>query len=498
MASGDAALLPVPCLVVLVGPSASGKSTWAGEQFAPDEIVSSDRLRGIVGHGEDDLDATADAFALLDTIVEQRLSRRLTTVIDTLGLDDDRREQYRRRAADHDVPCVAVAFDIDADECRARNRSSARPLPATAIRQQLSRWGEVRGRLDGEGFDQVLRPAPVRHVAAHLRSSAPLAVDEAARPVGLRFGLHVSAFPWDDIAAGLRATVVGAEQAGFDSVWVMDHVRQIPQVGRDWDPMLESGTALAWIAASTTRVGVGALVSAVTLRPIGLLAKMIATLDVLSAGRARCGIGLGWYEREHTAYGIEFPPVADRYALLEDALLALPKLWGPGAKPFDGRVLHLPETICYPRPRQQHIPIVVGGGGERRTLRLAARHADGVNVMGDIDVVRRKVDVLRRHCDEAGRDRRDVAVTHLAPTLVGSDRADLRDRITRLRPARLDPAAFAARSNAGTIDDQVGRLHELAAAGVDEVIVSLPDLGLEPEDPAAAVDRFADVIAGFR
>ncbi|MGZ7014776.1 MAG: TIGR03560 family F420-dependent LLM class oxidoreductase, partial [Acidimicrobiales bacterium] len=481
MARGDAAaLLPVPCLVVLVGPSASGKSTWAEEQFAPDEIVSSDRLRGVVGHGPDDLDATDDAFALLDTIVEHRLARGLTTVVDTLGLDDERRRHHRDRAAHHRVPCVAVAFDIDPAECRARNRAAARPLPATAVKQQLARWDAVRRHLDDEGFDRVLRPVPVRHVPAHLRSSAPLTHEQATRPVGLRVGLHVSAFPWDDIADGLRATAEAAEQAGFDSLWVMDHLRQIPQVGRDWDPMLESGTALPWIAANTTTIRVGALVSAVTLRPVALLGKMIATLDVLSGGRAQCGIGLGWYEREHAAYGIPFPPVAERYDLLEDALLVLPKLWGPGAKPFDGRVLHLPETICYPRPVQEHIPIVVGGGGERRTLRLAARYADGVNVMGGIDVMRRKVEVLHRHCDEAGRDRTEVAVTHLAPTLVGDDRADVRQRIDRLRPPRLDPAAFAARTNAGTVDDQVGRLHELAGAGVDEVIVSLPDLGLEP------------------
>ena len=508
MASGDATLLPVPCLVLLVGPSASGKSTWAEAQFAADEIVSSDRLRAVVGHGEDDLDATADAFALLDAIVDHRMRRGLTTVIDTLGLDDDRRRQHRELAEAHGVPCIAVGFDVDPEECRARNRSATRPLPAAALKQQLGRWAEVRPLLDDEGFDRVLRPEPVRHVAAHLTSSAPLLAARSTRPTGLRIGLHVSAFPWDDIAEGLRATVVAAEAAGFDSVWVMDHVRQIPQVGRDWDPMLESGTALAWIAAHTSQVRIGALVSAVTLRPVPLLAKMIATLDVLSGGRAQCGIGLGWYEREQQAYGIDFPSVADRYALLEDALQALPALWGPGAKPFDGRALHVPETICYPRPLQEHVPSVGGGGGERRTLRLAARHADGVNVMGPIDVVRHKVEVLRRHCEDAGRDPGEVAVTHLSPTLVGTDRADLRARIDRLRPARLDPASFAARANAGTVEDQIGRLHELAAAGVGEVIVSLPDLGLalgaekgphgDPNAPADAVARFAPVIAAFR
>lgn len=379
MASGDAALLPVPTLVVLVGPSASGKSTWAAAQFAPDEIVSSDRLRGVVGHGEDDLEATADAFALLDTIVERRLARGLTTVIDTLGLDDDRRRQHREAAAAHGVPCVVVGFDVDPDDCRARNRAAPRPLPATAITQQLARWTAVRAVLDHEGFERVLRPEPVRHVAPHLATSAPLVASGDERPTGLRVGLHISAFPWEDVAGGLRSTVVAAERAGFDSIWVMDHVRQIPQVGRDWDPMLESGTALAWIAAHTHRATIGALVSAVTLRPVPLLAKMIATLDVLSGGRARCGIGLGWYERELEAYGLDFPSVGDRYALLEDALLALPRFWGPGAKPFDGQVLHVPETICYPRPLQAHIPIVVGGGGERRTLRLAARHADAID-----------------------------------------------------------------------------------------------------------------------
>jgi alkanesulfonate monooxygenase SsuD/methylene tetrahydromethanopterin reductase-like flavin-dependent oxidoreductase (luciferase family)/predicted kinase len=497
MAPAHVAALPVPCLVVLVGPSSSGKSHWAAEQFAPDEVVSSDRLRAVVGHAEDDLDATADAFALLDTIVAHRLGRGLTTVVDTLGLDDDRRASYREQAATHGLPCVVVAFDVDAEVCRARNRTAVRPLPAAAVKQQLERWSAVRDRLDDEGFDLVLRPDPVRAVAPHVRSSAPLVVEQRERPVGLRIGLHVSAFPWDDIAAGLRATAASADRVGIDSLWLMDHVRQIPQVGRDWDPMLESGTALAWLAATTSRVRIGALVSDVSLRPVALLGKMLATLDVLSGGRAVCGLGLGWYEREHAAYGIDFPSVAERYVLLEDALGALPKLWGPGSKPFEGRSLHLPDTTCYPRPLQERIPILVGGGGERRTLRLAARHADAVNVMGSADVVRHKVEVLRRHCDDLGRDPSEVRVTHLAPTLIGADRAELRDLVERLRPPRLDPPAFAAATNAGTIDDQIGRLRELADAGVDDAIVSLPDLGLDPDAPAEAVERLAALVAAF-
>ena len=453
--------------------------------------MSSDRLRAVVGVAEDDLDATDDAFALLDTIVDHRLRRRLTTVVDTLALDDDRRAGYRRVAAEHGVPCVAVAFDVAADESRARNRAKAHPLPATALKQQLARFAEVRAGLEDEGFDRVLRPEPVRLVAEHLTSSAPLADALEAPSTGVRFGLHVSAFPWDDLAAGLGETAVAAEAAGFHGLWVMDHVRQIPQVGRDWDPMLEPYTALAWMAARTTRVRLGPLVTPVTFRNVGLLAKQIATIDVLSGGRARCGLGLGWYEREHRAYGWPFPPVGERYALLEDALEALPLLWGPGAKPYAGRVLDLPETIGYPRPLQEHVPVLVGGGGERRTLRLAARHADAVNVMGSIDVVRHKVDVLHRHLDDLGRDRDEVAVTHLAPTLVGDDHRDLATRVEALRPRRVDPEAFRAQVSAGTVDDQVGRVRELVGVGVTEVIVSLPDLGA---DGTAAVERFGRVI----
>jgi F420-dependent oxidoreductase-like protein len=487
--------LPVPCLVVLVGPSAAGKSTWAAAHFTPDEIVSSDRLRGVIGQAEDDLDATDDAFALLDTIVDQRLGRGLTTVVDTTGLDDRRRAGYRRLAAEHGVPCVAVGFDLGADAGRARNRDRRRPLPATALKQQFARWAEVRDGLQDEGFERVLTPVAVRHVAAHLAPAvtAPAPADRPA--TGVRFGLHVSAFPWDDIAEGLAGTAQAAEATGFDSLWMMDHVRQIPQVGRDWDPMLEPYTALAWLAAHTTTVTLGALVTPVTFRNVGLLAKVVATLDVLSGGRARCGLGLGWYEREHAAYGWEFPPVAERYALLEDALEALPKLWGPGAKPFEGRRLSLPETIGYPRPVQEHVPILVGGGGERRTLRLAAQHADAVNVMGTTEVVRHKVDVLRRHLDALDRPRDEVTVTHLASTLVGADHHELTGLVEDLRPRQQSAAAYRAAVSAGTIDDQVDRIAELVAAGVGEVIVSIPDLG---RDGAAPIQRWGEVIARSR
>jgi F420-dependent oxidoreductase-like protein len=502
----DPVAIPSPCLVVLVGPSSAGKSTWAAEHFAPDEIVSSDRLRALVGHGEDDLDATDDAFAVLDAIVGHRLGRRLTTVVDTLALDPERRHHYRELATAHGVPCVAVGFDVTVEQGRARNRERARPLPADALRRQYARWREVRRELDREGFAAVLRPDPVRvvpgHVATRTDAGGPSAPTGAGPDRAMRFGLHLSAFPWTGepaaMSTGLRDAAVAAEQAGFDSLWLMDHVRQIPQVGRDWDPMLDPYTVLGSMAAVTTSVRLGALVTPVTFRHPAQLAKVVATLDQLSAGRAVCGLGLGWYEREHRAYGWDFPPVRARYELLEDVLEVLPLLWGPGAPAFDGRRVTIPEAIGYPRPVQARVPILVGGGGERRTLPLAARHADAVNLMGPPDVVARKVGVLHQHAVAAGRDPDAIEVTHLAPTLVGRDRREVRALVDQLRPRRATAAAYAAQVHAGTIEDQVDRIDALRAAGVQHVIASLPDLGLAGAPARESIERFGSVIAAVR
>ena len=515
--TGAVELVPDPCLVVLVGPSSAGKSHWAAQHFEPEEVLSSDQLRAVVGRGTDDLDATTDAFALLDTIVEHRLGRRLVTVVDTLGLDDGRRQAYRERAGAHGVPCIAVGFDVPAAEIRRRNRERGRPLPADAITQQLVRWTAVRDALDGEGFERVLRPTAVRIVPPHAVtsadtvtsadavSSAPVAdaIATTATPrgtapsSGLTLGLHVSAFPWasDQLPGRLGAVAAAAEATGFAGLWVMDHLRQIPQVGRDWDPMLEPYATLAWLAAATTTVRLGTLVTPVTFRNVGVLAKAIATIDVLSAGRITCGLGLGWYEREHRAVNLDFPTREDRYELLEDALEVLPLLWGPGSPAFRGRRIEVPEAIGYPRPVQPRIPILVGGGGERRTLRLAARHADAVNVMGDPETVARKVAVLRRHCDAIGRDPGEIAVTVLAPTLLGRDRSEVRALVDRLRPARVAPDRYAASVHAGTPEDQRDRLRAYAAAGADEVIVSLPALGLDGlDEDVAAIAAFAPLV----
>jgi alkanesulfonate monooxygenase SsuD/methylene tetrahydromethanopterin reductase-like flavin-dependent oxidoreductase (luciferase family) len=228
----------------------------------------------------------------------------------------------------------------------------------------------------------------------------------------------------------------------------------------------------------------------VTYRNVGHLGKIIATLDVLSGGRAACGLGLAWFKQEHTAYGWPFPSTSDRYALLEDALQVLPMLWGPGNPAFEGRVISLPDTTCYPRPLHP-VPIIVGGGGERRTLRLAAQYADAANVMGDLATVRRKRDVLRELCAAVGRDQ--VELTHLSTTLIGADDRQVTELVDQLRPRQQDPARYAAAVNAGTIDDHIGRFRHLAEAGVQEAMIRLPDL----TDPAP-LERAAKVISAFR
>ncbi|MGZ4639405.1 MAG: TIGR03560 family F420-dependent LLM class oxidoreductase [Actinomycetes bacterium] len=489
--------LPSPCVVVLVGPGASGKSTWAAAHFPGDVIVSSDRLRALVGMGEDDVAASSDAFALLDEIVRQRMARRLTTVIDTLGLDPVRRAAWLALSRAHALPCVAVAFDTPADECRARNRTRSKRIPADALAGQLRTWPAVRDALGAEGFHAVLTPLPVRAVPEVFVGAPAAARRQHEQPTGLRFGLHIGQFDAPGgstaVASWLREVATGAEAAGFDAIYVMDHFRQIPQIGRPWDDFLESYTTLAYLAACTERVRLGALVTGITYRNVAHLGKIVATLDVLSGGRATCGLGLAWYAEEHAAYGWPFPSAAERYDLLEDALRLLPLIWGPGSPSFSGKVLEVPEAFCYPRPLQDHVPVVVGGGGERRTLRLAAQHADAANVFGDPATVRRKAAVLREHCTDVDRDPAEVALTHLSTALIGADDRHVAELVESRRPRRRSPASYAASVNAGTVEDHVGRFRELAESGASEVMVRLPDLA----DPTA-LERVTRVISAFR
>ncbi|MGH3302432.1 MAG: LLM class flavin-dependent oxidoreductase, partial [Streptosporangiaceae bacterium] len=346
------AVIPDPALVVLVGAAGSGKSTWAAQHYLPREIVSSDQLRAVVGSGEHDLDASDDAFALLEHIVAARTGRRLSTVVDTLGLSPDRRRGYLGQAWLAGLPAVAVLFDTDAAVCRQRNRSREHPVPAVVLDAQLARVLDTAGQLGTEGWDVVVSMSAGHAVEpAHSAGSSRAARQQRDRPTGLEFVLQISRFGWDeDPARWLTSVALAAADAGFAGIALMDHLIQIPQVGRSWEPIPEPWVTLGLLAGLDTGLRLGTLVSPVTFRPPGVLAKTAATLDALSGGRAFVGVGAGWWNREHAAFGLPFPPAGRRLAMLESEIETLRALWQPGTKAYHGPRVQLPETTCYPRP----------------------------------------------------------------------------------------------------------------------------------------------------
>lgn len=474
-------VLPDPALVVLVGASGSGKSTWAAQRYRAEEVVSSDALRGVVGSGAHDLDASVDAFALLEAIITARVGRRLTTVVDTLGLDAGRRRRWLSAARAAGLAAVVVHLETPDEVCRRRNAERDRPVPARALAEQLRRGRDVVAGLVDEGWDLVV-PVTVDEPVAGCEPAAVGAL-EVTRPVedstastGVEVLLQVSRFPWgEDPLAWLRAMALAADEAGFAGLALMDHLIQIPQVGRAWDPIPDPWVALGSVAALGTQLRLGPLCTPVTFRRAGITAKAAATLSALTRGRAFVGIGAGWWEREHAGYGLPFPPARERLDDLERAIPLMRALWAPGTKPYAGPGGALPETTCYPRPPSP-IPVIVGGGGERRTLRIAAEHGDACNLTSsDPEVLGHKIEVLRRHCVDVGRDPSEVAVTVLDLAVVGRDRDDVWRRVENLR-GRTPAATFAARTHAATVAGHRDRHADLARLGVSTVFVSTPDL----------------------
>jgi alkanesulfonate monooxygenase SsuD/methylene tetrahydromethanopterin reductase-like flavin-dependent oxidoreductase (luciferase family) len=220
----------------------------------------------------------------------------------------------------------------------------------------------------------------------------------------------------------------------------------------------------------------------VTFRPAGVTAKAAATLDALSGGRAFLGIGAGWWEREHAAYAVPFPPARERLDLLERTIETCRALWAPGTKAYAGSRVELPETTAYPRPAHD-IPVVVGGNGERRTLDIAARLGDACNLPSAEDLLARKLAVLDRHLERVGRSRDDVAVTVLDLPVIGRDREDAWAKVERLR-GRTAAATFAQRTHAGTVEQHRERYARLGELGVSKVFVGVRGL----QDPAEVLD----------
>jgi alkanesulfonate monooxygenase SsuD/methylene tetrahydromethanopterin reductase-like flavin-dependent oxidoreductase (luciferase family) len=253
-----------------------------------------------------------------------------------------------------------------------------------------------------------------------------------------------------------------ADEAGLAGIALMDHLIQVPQVGRAWEPIPEPWVTLGMLAGLGSDLTLGTLVTPVTFRAPGVTAKAAATLDVLSGGRAFVGLGAGWWEREHAAYGLAFPPASERLDAVETAIETMRALWAPGTKAYDGARVSLPETTSYPRPTHE-IPIILGGSGDR-TLRIAARMADAVNVRTE------RIDRAR-----AALEGTQVKLSVLDLPVVGRDRDDTWARVERLRGSTA-AAAYARRSHAGTPAEHRDRYGALADRGVDTVFLALGDL----------------------
>ncbi len=256
------------------------------------------------------------------------------------------------------------------------------------------------------------------------------------------------------IGPDLARTAVLAEQAGFHSFWVMDHFFQIEFIGPAEMDMLEGYSALAFVAGQTRKIQLGTMVTGVTYREPGILVKTATTLDVLSGGRACLGIGAGWYEREHHGLGVRFPSTAERFERLEETVQIAMQMWSGLTGPYTGKHYHLAETLCRPLPlTRPHPPILIGGMGEKKTLRLVARYGQGCNLFAFVgpEAVRNKLEILRAHCKTEERSYEQIHKTVL------------------------DSVALAPREEDGKVTPPqlLARLQEWADVGIDEYIFSL-------------------------
>ena len=270
----------------------------------------------------------------------------------------------------------------------------------------------------------------------------------------MKLGLHVPDFTWPDgprsLGKNLARIATAAEDAGFAKLSVMDHVWQISMVGPPEHEMLEAYTTLGYLAACTSRIELLSWVTAVVYREPGLLAKAVTTLDVLSGGRAWLGIGAAWNEDESRGLGLPFPPTAERFERLEEALQICLQMWSDNDGPYTGKHYQLERTLNSPQPlTRPHTPILIEGGGEKKTLRLVAQYAQACNLFGGPEL-EHKLDVLRGHCEAVGRDYNEIEKTVMFP---------------------LDPGP-----NGENVGPLIEQLHSLAALGISHAHGRVPDV----------------------
>jgi F420-dependent oxidoreductase-like protein len=260
--------------------------------------------------------------------------------------------------------------------------------------------------------------------------------------------ISVTSYSWEDgpqqTARHLRELATLADEAGLDTLWVPDHLLQMDPSASPDEPMLEAYTTLGYLAAATTRVQLGTLVTWATIRPPALVVKLVTTLDVLSGGRAWLGVGIGYREDEATMTGLPFPPTAERYEQLEELLQLADRMWGGDRRPFEGPHHHLREPIGEPRPLRRP-PVLIGGTGEQRTLPLVARYADACNLFDVPDggaTVARKLEVLTDSCARIGRDPDEIEVTLASRVAPGETPAQLAARCRELEDRGIDHVIF--------------------------------------------------------
>jgi F420-dependent oxidoreductase-like protein len=325
----------------------------------------------------------------------------------------------------------------------------------------------------------------------------------------MRLGYQIPDFTYPDVPPeGLFSRVQqlarAGERSGFDTVMVMDHFYQLPLLGPPEHEMLEAYTLLGALAASTERVTLSTLVTGVTYRNPAFLAKVISTLDVISGGRAMLGIGAAWFDVEHRALGFDFPPVKERFERLDEALQICTAMFRGERPTIDGRHYRVEDAINSPAPLQGgELPIMIGGQGERKTLRLAAQYADVLNLTSGWDELPHKVEVFRAHCADVGRDPADVSVTMLVSALVGESDAEaeaLRDGLLGSRGldwSSLDEgfrAQLSARLLVGGPERLADQLGEAREHGLDGLAVNLPADGHDPDRVARAGELLSSAL----
>jgi F420-dependent oxidoreductase-like protein len=309
----------------------------------------------------------------------------------------------------------------------------------------------------------------------------------------MKFGIQHPNFTFDgqgpQMIDTLKALTMRAETLGFDSFWVMDHLHQISYVGKPEEPMLEGWTTISVLAGMTSKIKLGTLVTGNSYRHPAILAKIGATLDVLSKGRLFMGIGAAWNEEEAKAYGIPFPPTRERLERLDEAVQIIKKMWTEDRVTFNGKYYKIENALCNPKPLQKpHPKILIGGAGEKHLLRTVAKYGDACNLFGSPETVKKKLEVLREHCKAVGRDYDSILKTKLGQAYIDSDPAAVQARVSMMEKM-MPPGMLKEVMIYGTPEQIQKQVEEYRDVGVEYFIMSF-----NPGAESQAINLFGEKV----